>query len=251
MANTSDNQARVGRGRSVVGGMTAVPGETVGYDQEVRETTTRNVSQVMNLPTDRVRWGPIWAGLLAAFFALLVLSLVGVAIGATTVNAGAAAQGNANANSGAGAFSAIWAGITAILSFLIGGYIAGRTAAVHERGWAALNGDPVSVKLITRSAVLVGETLARLVNFYNPALILIGGGVADVGDLYLATIRQAILRRSLPLATRALRIERSPLGNTAGLTGAGFMVIDQLLTPERLGMWIERGTPAGQPALSA
>ncbi len=127
----------------------------------------------------------------------------------------------------------------------------GKQITAADVGWAALNGDPVSVKLITHSAVLVGETLARLVNFYNPALILIGGGVADVGDLYLATIRQAILRRSLPLATRALRIERSPLGNTAGLTGAGFMVIDQLLTPERLGMWIERGTPAGQPALSA
>ena len=120
--------------------MTAAPVETVTDGPETRETT-RAVSQVMNVPTDRVRWGPIWAGLLAAFFTLLVLSLLGLAIGASTVNTGAAVQGAGTQN--AGSYSAIWAGISAILAFLIGGYVAGRTAAVHERGWAALNGGLV------------------------------------------------------------------------------------------------------------
>jgi len=132
-------------GRAPVDDKATAPVDAVGYGRPTgevttttAETATRNVSQVMNLPADRVRWGPIWAGLLAAFFTLLVLSLLGLALGATTVNAGQAAQGNVNAN--AGQYAAIWAGVTAILSFLIGGYVAGRTAAVHERGWAALNG---------------------------------------------------------------------------------------------------------------
>lgn len=118
-------------------------------------------------------------------------------------------------------------------------------------GKAAIHGDPRSVELITQSARLVGETLARIVNFFNPSLILLGGGVTDVGDLYLATVRQMIFTRSLPLATRSLLVERSPLGNTAGLKGAAFMVIDELLSRERLGLWIESGSPAGKPALSA
>ncbi len=159
-------------------GAVAAPAGGVGYDQEVRETTTRNVSQVMNLPTDRVRWGPIWAGLLAAFFTLLVLSLVGVAIGATTVNAGAAAQGNAN--SGAGTFSAIWAGITAILSFLIGGYIAGRTAAVHERGWAALNGALVFLLALPILLWLASQGLGALIG--NASNIASGLGI-NLGQL--------------------------------------------------------------------
>jgi predicted NBD/HSP70 family sugar kinase len=107
------------------------------------------------------------------------------------------------------------------------------------------------VQLVTESARLVGESLSRIVNFFNPSLILIGGGVTAVGDLYLATVRQVVLSRSLPLATRSLLIERSPLGYTAGLKGAAFMVIDQLLSRERLGLWITDGTPAGQPALTA
>ncbi len=183
MASTSDNQGRIGGGGRAAAGaieMGTAPVETVGYDREVRETTTRNVSQVMNLPTDRVRWGPIWAGLLAAFFALLVLSLVGVAIGATTVNAGAAAQGNANANSGAGAFSAIWAGITAILSFLIGGYVAGRTAAVHERGWAALNGALVFLLALPVLLWLASQGLGAIIG--NASNIAGGLGI-NLGQL--------------------------------------------------------------------
>ena len=46
--------------------------------------------------------------------------------------------------------------------------------------------------------------LAGMVNFFNPSLIVIGGGVAASGDLFLAAIRETVYRRSLPLATREL-----------------------------------------------
>jgi predicted NBD/HSP70 family sugar kinase len=111
------------------------------------------------------------------------------------------------------------------------------------------HGDPLCLELLTHSGRLVGEMLATLVNFYNPSLILIGGGVAAAGDVLLAAIRQTVYRRSLPLATRDLRLARSPLDEEAGLTGAGFMVIDELFSPHRLGAWVESRTPAGRPDL--
>lgn len=115
---------------------------------------------------------------------------------------------------------------------------------------AAAFGDKVAQDLMTRSAVVVGESLAGIINFFNPSLILIGGGVANSGDAYLATIRQTVLSRSLPLATRELRIVRSPLGDMAGLKGAAFMVVDELLSRDRLKAWIDQGTPAGRPELA-
>ena len=121
--------------------------------------------------------------------------------------------------------------------------------AASDVARAADHGDPVAVELITRSGRLVGEMLATLVNFYNPSLILIGGGVTGSGDLLLAAVRQAIYRRSLPLATRDLKIARSPLAERAGLLGAGFMVTDELFSPERLGAWVEGRSPAGRPEL--
>ena len=99
---------------------------------------------------------------------------------------------------------------------------------------AALRGDPAARGLVTESARLLGEALAQVVNFFNPSLILIGGGVAAAGDLYLREVRLAVLSRSLPLATRSLEILQSPLADRAGLRGAAFMVVDELLSPAGL-----------------
>ena len=70
--------------------------------------------------------------------------------------------------------------------------------------------------------------LTGIVNFFNPSLIVIGGGVAGAGDLLLATIRQTIYRRSLPLATRDLIVRRSALDGRAGVIGAATMVANEL-----------------------
>ena len=114
---------------------------------------------------------------------------------------------------------------------------------------AAAAGDPASVELLTRAGQYIGQAAATLVNNFNPALILIGGGVAAAGDMLLAAIRQTVYRRSLPLSTRDLRIAFSPLSDTAGLVGAAFMVIDELLSREHLGRWIDNGSPAGRAKL--
>ncbi len=107
----------------------------------------------------------------------------------------------------------------------------------------------MSVELLTRAGRLVGSLLATLVSFYNPALVIIGGGVAGAGDLLLAAVRESVYRRSLPLATRELRLDRSTLSDRAGLVGAAFMVLDELFTAERLARWVERGSPTGAPEL--
>ena len=118
-------------------------------------------------------------------------------------------------------------------------------------GTAANHGDPVAVELLTQSARLVGVTMARFVNFFNPSLILLGGGVSHAGDPYLAEIRHTILGRSLPLATRSLQISRSPLGDEAGMRGAAFMVMDALLSPDLILSWLPNGSPVGHAELTA
>ncbi|MCW2791945.1 MAG: glcK2 [Nocardioides sp.] len=110
----------------------------------------------------------------------------------------------------------------------------GREITAETVIWAAQHGDPAARALVTSSARLLGEALARVVNFFNPSLVLIGGGVASAGDLYLAEVRSSVIARSLPLATRALEIVRSPLADCSGLRGAAFMVVDELLSAERL-----------------
>jgi glucokinase-like ROK family protein len=99
---------------------------------------------------------------------------------------------------------------------------------------AATHGDAVSVELLQRSGRLVGHMLASVVNLFNPALIVIGGGVAQSGNLLLATVRETVYRRSLPLATTELQIVLSGLGDRAGVIGAAALVADQLFSREHL-----------------
>lgn len=110
-----------------------------GGTELVEEVHERAVTAAFDAGRDRVHWGPIVAGLLTALTSLLLLGLLGLAVGLTTVNAGtAAAQGGPPPD--AGRNSAIWAAVSGVLSFLIGGYVAGRTAAIFRRNWGALNG---------------------------------------------------------------------------------------------------------------
>ncbi len=116
---------------------------------------------------------------------------------------------------------------------------------------AASAGDPVAVAHLGETGRRVGSMLASVVNFFNPSLIVIGGGVANSPDQLLAAIRETVYRRSLPLATRDLLIQRSSLGGLAGVIGASSMVVDQLFARESIGRWIEAGEPFGVPEVAA
>jgi predicted NBD/HSP70 family sugar kinase len=91
----------------------------------------------------------------------------------------------------------------------------------------------------------VGLMLASVVNFFNPSLVVIGGGVAQSGDALLASIREVVYGRGLPLATRDLLVQRSSLGSLAGVIGASAMVVDQLFSRESLARWVQAGEPSG------
>ncbi len=110
---------------------------------------------------------------------------------------------------------------------------------------AASFGDPVALALLQDAGRHIGTMLAGVVNFFNPSLVVIGGGVARSGDALLAAIRETVYRRSLPLATRDLLIKRSSLGSLAGVIGASSMVVDQLFSREALAQWVEAGDPSG------
>ena len=124
------------------------------------------------------------------------------------------------------------------------------TVTAEDVARAASFGDPVAVAMLQAAGRRVGSMLASVVNFFNPSLIVIGGGVANSPDLFLAAIRESIYRRSLPLATRDLRIAHSSLGGLAGVIGASSMVVDQLFSRESIAVWLEAGDPAGAPEVA-
>jgi predicted NBD/HSP70 family sugar kinase len=124
-----------------------------------------------------------------------------------------------------------------------GGALAAELAAagyptVNGRDVMALtrSGNRDAVVAVRRAGRLIGEVLAATVNLLNPAVIMVGGDLAQAGEHLIAGIRENVYRRSTALSTSRLQILTSRLGDRAGITGAAAMAIEHLLTP--LGMEI-------------
>ncbi|MFI5484866.1 ROK family protein [Micromonospora echinaurantiaca] len=90
----------------------------------------------------------------------------------------------------------------------------------------AVEGDVTCIQLIRDGGRRVGGVLAGLVSFTNPSMIVIGGGLAQLGHILLAEIRSVVYRRSLPLATGNLPVVLSELGPRAGVAGAAVLASD-------------------------
>lgn len=97
---------------------------------------------------------------------------------------------------------------------------------------ACREGDQGALEIIRASGQMIGDVLASLVNFFNPSHIFIGGGIANFGNHLLVSIRRAVLRRSLPLATTHLAINFSCMGPEAGVTGAVALAREYLFVVE-------------------
>ncbi|MEV5594512.1 ROK family transcriptional regulator [Streptomyces sp. NPDC052496] len=105
------------------------------------------------------------------------------------------------------------------------------TLGAPEVAAAAASGDPVALDLIRSGGTRTGQVIAGLVSFFNPGLVVIGGGVTGLGHTLLAAIRTQVYRQSLPLATNNLPIVLGELGQVAGVTGAARLISDHLFSP--------------------
>lgn len=124
------------------------------------------------------------------------------------------------------ATEAAQAGESASLATVLQGN--GKLTAV-DVGQASRNGDAAANAIIQRAGSLIGQMLASVVNFFNPSHVFIGGGVTQIGPLFLASVRQSVYHRSLALSTRHLEIRYTPLAGQAGLVGAGALAMQESL----------------------
>ncbi len=86
---------------------------------------------------------------------------------------------------------------------------------------AARDGDPFAIGRLAELGHWLGAGIASLVTVLDPAVVAIGGGVSEAGDLLLEPLREAFGthlpgREHRPLA----EIRRATLGNAAGMIGA-------------------------------
>jgi len=111
------------------------------------------------------------------------------------------------------------------LTEIVGGKVENITA--EKVAIAAQSGDSLASEVILKAATYLGVGMVNLVNIFNPELIIIGGGMAKMGDLLLNPARQVVRERAFQLSAQAARIVPAQLGNDAGVLGAAVFAFQQ------------------------
>jgi len=99
---------------------------------------------------------------------------------------------------------------------------------------AALAGDELALRLVHEAAENLGRAIAGLLNLMNPSLVVIGGGLARLGDVLLEPLRETIRQRTLISSLVACEIRTSELGGQATAVGAATFVLKAALANSSL-----------------
>jgi len=101
------------------------------------------------------------------------------------------------------------------------------TADVIER---IRTGDPMAVTAARDAGRIIGKVTAACVSILNPSVVVIGGQLGVNVQEIIAGVREVVYQTSIPLATQHLNIVPAEGGTTAGIRGAGLMVLNERLS---------------------
>jgi glucokinase len=89
--------------------------------------------------------------------------------------------------------------------------------AIHIR---AQQGDKKALKVIEETGKYLGIGIANLVNIFNPEMVVVGGGLSNLGEMLLKPARQEFKKHALKLPAKSVKIVRAELRDKSGLYGA-------------------------------
>jgi glucokinase-like ROK family protein len=99
---------------------------------------------------------------------------------------------------------------------------------------AALAGDPLALQVVEEAAGHLGIAVAGMLNLMNPSMVVVGGGLARLGELLLEPLRETVRKRTLVSSVAASELRTSKLGEQATAIGAATLVLKAALTDQRL-----------------
>jgi len=112
--------------------------------------------------------------------------------------------------------------------------LAGRRPTIGELEAAALAGDALARRVVQETAEHLGVALAGLLNLMNPAMVVLGGDLARLGELLLEPVRETLRQRTLVSLVAAAELRTSELGPRSVAVGAATMVLKEALADCRL-----------------
>ncbi|MEU3606013.1 ROK family transcriptional regulator [Streptomyces sp. NPDC035033] len=114
----------------------------------------------------------------------------------------------------------------------------------------AREGDPGCRRVVADVGRHIGSGIANLCNLLNPSRVVLGGDLAEAGELVLAPIRDSVGRYAIPSAARQLSLVQGALGGRAEVLGALALVLSEMGDSTLLGSALPAAVPASAPAFT-
>jgi glucokinase len=91
-------------------------------------------------------------------------------------------------------------------------------------GGAAAAGDPLGMRILDETAEMLGAWLGSMISLLDPDVIVIGGGVAQIGEPLFSRLRRITPARTINQFASETPIVPAQLGSDAGIIGAAAAV---------------------------
>ncbi|MFH0888012.1 MAG: ROK family protein [Planctomycetota bacterium] len=93
---------------------------------------------------------------------------------------------------------------------------------------AARKGDKIAGLVIEQATYYLGCAVSSLINTFDPEVVVIGGGIAQAGDILFKPLRLMVKDGIMPHLYRRPKVVPAKLGENAGLLGAAAVVFSSL-----------------------
>ena len=89
---------------------------------------------------------------------------------------------------------------------------------------AAEAGIPVARAIIQNAAEALGVGLVNIIHCFNPEMIILGGGVTQMGPMLMEPALRVVQERAMKVPRERVQIVLAQLGSNTGLVGAGALI---------------------------
>lgn len=92
----------------------------------------------------------------------------------------------------------------------------------------ASKGNKIALRVVTEMIQILGIAIANVANVLNPEIIVVSGGLTNMGSRLFEPLRKEVKRRAIEKGVEYLRIVPARLGENAGVIGAARSALMQL-----------------------